>query len=75
MKIKKSNLPVVAFLAKLFFEMAKSEAVGLHESAVWDLLATEEVGDHQLRTRVGAGVSGTQPPLLFPPFGEEIKMG
>lgn len=71
----KPNLPVVAFLAELFFEMAESEAVGLHESAVRDLLAAEEVGDHQLRARVGDGVSSTQPPLLFPPVEEETQTG
>lgn len=66
-------VPVVAFLAELLFEMAESEAVGLHESAVRDLLATEEIGDHQLRARVGAGVSGTQPPLLLPPLEKKYR--
>lgn len=43
-----SCLPVVAFLAQLFLEVSQSEAVGFHHAAVWDLLAAEEIGDHQL---------------------------
>lgn len=70
---KKPDLPVVAFLAELLFEMAKREAVGLHEPAVRDLLATEEVSDYQLRAIVGAGVSSTQPPLLLPPLEKKYR--
>lgn len=42
-----SYLPVVAFLAQLFLEVSQSEAVGFHHAAIGDLLATEEIGDHQ----------------------------
>lgn len=48
-------LPVVAFLAKLLLEVTQGEAVGLHHAAVGNLLATEEVGDHQLLRPVGTG--------------------
>lgn len=43
-----AHLPVVAFLAKLLLKVTQGEAVGLHHAAVGNLLATEEVGDHQL---------------------------
>lgn len=39
-------VPVVAFLAKLFLEVSQGEAVGLHHTAIRNLLTTEEVGDH-----------------------------
>ncbi len=41
-----SYLPVVAFLAELFLEVSQGETVGLHHAAIWNLLTTEEVGDH-----------------------------
>lgn len=43
-----SYLPVVAFLAKLFLEVSQGEAVGLHHTAIRNLLTTEEVRDHKL---------------------------
>ena len=47
--------------------MAEGETVGLHQPAVRNLLSAEEIGDHQLRTEGGAGVTGTGPPLFLPP--------